>query len=169
MKIKYLLLIILIPYGIFAQTTFIKTISISEADSISSATIEEVSWISGHWTGEAFGGITEEIWTPPLGNSMMCAFKLVNEDSIVFYELCTISEKEGTLILRLKHFHEDLKGWEEKDEVQEFPLVKLGKNIAFFDGFTFEKVDDEHLNIYVRISEGEKIEEVPFYYSKAKE
>ena len=46
------------------------------------AKINDVSWIAGHWLGEALGGETEEIWTPPLGNSMMCAFKLVVTNKI---------------------------------------------------------------------------------------
>jgi hypothetical protein len=129
------------------------------------AKINDVSWIAGHWLGEAFGGIIEEIWSPPLGNSMMCAFKLVVNNNIEFYELVTISEENETLVLRLKHFDHLLKGWEEKDEAIEFQLVKLEENRAFFNNFTFEKVNPNELNIYVVFksdSEGET--EMKFHY-----
>jgi len=33
--------------------------------------LADVAWIAGHWKGEAFGGIAEEVWTPPMGESMM--------------------------------------------------------------------------------------------------
>ena len=39
-------------------------------------TLENIAWISGTWHGEAFGGITEEIWSEPSGGSMMATFKL---------------------------------------------------------------------------------------------
>lgn len=70
--------------------------------------------MEGHWKGEAFEGITEEIWTPPLGGSMLFSFKLVVEDKVVFYELGHIRQLGETLVFELKHFNDDLKGWEEK-------------------------------------------------------
>ena len=42
--------------------------------------LENIAWISGTWHGEAFGGITEEIWSEPTGGSMMATFKLINDD-----------------------------------------------------------------------------------------
>lgn len=75
------------------------------------ATINDVKWIQGHWKGEALGGQVEEIWSPPLGDSMMGSFKLVQEGQVKFYEIITLSETENTLILRLKHFDSKLKGW----------------------------------------------------------
>lgn len=114
------------------------------------ATLQEAAWIVGHWRGEALGGIVEEIWAPPAGNSMMGMFRLVKEDGTVgFYEMLTLVEEEGSLIIRLKHFHADMKGWEEKDEVVEFPFVYATKERIFFDGMTFAKMGDEELAIYV--------------------
>ncbi len=140
--------ICLFHIGLKAQNTS----TLSEGQASPEATINEVAWIAGHWRGEAFGGMTEEIWSPPLGNSMMCVFRLIREGKVGFYEIVTITEENKSLILRLKHFHHDLKGWEEKDEKVDFPLVKIEKNRAMFEGFTFEKVNEEELNIYVMIS-----------------
>ena len=155
--------------GIFcaeAQNSFPNTIS---ADSLSGfesppATLQDINWIQGHWQGEALGGIVEEVWTPPLGGSMMCAFKLVVNDEVRFYELVTISEEDRTLMLRLKHFHNDLIGWEEKDETVDFTLVKVTPGKVFFDGFTFEKISDNEMNIYVIIGEEGKEQEAKFNY-----
>jgi len=98
---------------------------------------------------------------------MMGSFKLVSEGKVNFYELLTISEVEQTLTLRLKHFHGDLKGWEEKNEVQEFKLVKLTKNIVYFDNFTFENISDDYMIIHVLIGSSDGTEEVvPFAYYK---
>lgn len=135
-----------------AQDTAPDTESIPQSPT---ASLTDVAWLQGHWQGQAFGGVTEEVWTPPFGGSMMGAFKLVVDDEVKFYELLTITEEDHTLMLRLKHFHGDLRGWEEKDESISFPLVELGKDKVFFDGFTFEKVDDDEMIVYVRMQDNE--------------
>ena len=131
------------------------------------ASLESIKWLAGHWRGEAFGGITEEVWSAPLGGSMMGSFKLVENNKVKFYELETIQEIDSTLILRLKHFDSDLKGWEEKNETVDFKLVKIIPDKVFFDGFTIEKINDNEINMYVNVSDKEgKIEEVKFNYKR---
>lgn len=143
-----------------------KTVKFEEHMTSTKATLQDVSWIAGHWRGEAFGGVTEEIWSPPLGNSMMFSFKLVSENKVVFYELGGITEIEGTLLLQLKHFGADFKGWEEKDETVNFKFVKIEKNNVYFDQFTFEKISDNEINLYVVVNENGKEEEVKFNYKR---
>ena len=140
------------------------TLQLKEGSTSPQATLESVSWIQGHWIGEAFGGITEEIWSPPLGDSMMFSFKLVADDKVVFYELGGIRQVDGSLIFQLKHFGNDFKGWEEKDETLDAKLVKIEGNRAYFEGFTFEKVNENEIAIYVLIEENKKTEEVKFNY-----
>lgn len=142
--------------------------SLTEGSESPKATLEAVSWIAGHWKGEAFGGIVDEIWSPPLGDSMMFVFKLVAEDKVQFYEVGHIQQVGETLILQLKHFHGSLKGWEEKDETVDFKLVKLENNRVYFDGFTIEKISANEINMYVVIGdENGPSEEVKFNYKRA--
>ena len=152
--------------GTSAQDAFPNTMVYDSDKGSPPATLTDVSWVQGHWRGEAFGGITEEVWTPPLGNSMMCAFKLVVEGEVRFYEMVALSEENGTLMLRLKHFHGNLKGWEEKDETVDFPLVKVTPGKVYFDGFTFERVSENDLNIYVVIENKGTKEEMKFAYAR---
>jgi hypothetical protein len=112
------------------------------------AGIGDVAWIAGEWRAQALGGTAEEVWSGPQAGTMMGMFRLIKEDRLVFYEILTISEKDESLIVRLKHFNPDLTGWEEKDEVVSFPLVKLGENEAYFDGMTFRRVENE-LHVFV--------------------
>lgn len=143
--------------------------SFSEETTSPKASIEDASWIAGSWSGEAFGGITEEIWSPPLGDSMMFVFKLVADGKVVFYEIGHIAEVNETLVFQLKHFHGDLKGWEEKDETVDAKLIKVEENRLYFDDFTFEKISDTEINIYVVIgNEDGTSEEVKFNYTKTK-
>ncbi len=129
--------------------------------------LENIAWISGTWHGEAFGGQTEEIWSEPSGGSMMATFKLINDGKVTFYEIEVIREVENTLILQLKHFGADLKGWETKDETVDFPLIEITENKVVFEGMTFEKVSGNEMNIYVDIEKKGKTETVKFNYKKA--
>lgn len=129
--------------------------------------LENIAWISGTWHGEAFGGITEEIWSEPSGGSMMATFKLINDEKVSFYEIEIIREIENSLILQLKHFNYDLKGWEAKDETVDFPLIEITSNKVIFEGMIFEKVNAKEMNVYVDIhNEDGSVENVKFNYKK---
>lgn len=164
----FMLIMLLLSSQVFAQTKFPNTLFYNDSIGSPDANLAAISWLAGHWRGEAFGGITEEIWTPPLGGSMMCAFKLIAKNKVSFYELETISEENNTLILKLKHFHANLKGWEDKDETVDFRLVKVTENKVYFDGFTIEKISDTEINEYVVIEDGDQQSEVKFNYKKVK-
>ena len=129
--------------------------------------LKNIKWIAGNWKGEAFGGQTEENWSEPSAGSMMATFKLIDNGKVIFYEIEIIRELEDTLILQLKHFGSDLKGWESKDETVDFPLKEITLNKVVFEGMTFEKVNDNEMNIYVDIKQDNgNIENVKFNYKK---
>ena len=73
-------------------------------------------------------------------------------------------EENGSLSFRLKHFNSDLTGWEEKNEREEFPLVKVEKNAVYFDGFTIKRISANEIHMYVVISDEGEAEEVEFKY-----
>ena len=101
------------------------------------ATLTDVSWISGNWKGKAFGGIVEENWSEPSGDSMMATFKLISDGKVSFYEIEIIREVNESLILQLKHFNGDLTGWETKDETI---VLKITEAQSIVDGFDVEYI-----------------------------
>ncbi|MEM6722759.1 MAG: DUF6265 family protein [Bacteroidota bacterium] len=167
-RLLFCFLLIISSLTAYAQQQFPNTLKYNEAQGSPAASLEQLNWISGYWKGEAFGGTTEEVWTPALGGSMMCTFKAAVDGKIQFYELLTISEVDHTLILRLKHFDGELKGWEAKDETIDFKLVKMTKDHVYFDQFTFEKVGKKRMNLYVVFDEGNGEQEMKFEYKKYK-
>lgn len=168
-KASLLILVLLSFAGLHAQDKFENTVSYDSLKGSPQATLDDVVWIAGHWRGEAFGGITEELWSPPLGESMMFVFKLVDNGKVGFYESGGIIEQDGTLLLRLKHFDNSFHGWEKKDETVDFKLVKMEGNKVYFDDFTFEKISDEEINLYVVVGHGNgSEEEVKFNYKRVK-
>jgi len=168
MKPVIITLLLLLAYPITSAHAEGKTLSFREGMTSPPATLEDAAWMAGLWRGEAFGGVAEENWSPPLGDSMAGAFKLVSDGKVTFYELEIIREVGDTLILQLKHFHGDLKGWEEKDQTVDFPLVKVTENALYFEGFTIERVGPDAMNMYVMIEEGETAQEVLFAYKRVK-
>jgi hypothetical protein len=133
------------------------------------AKIHDVSWMEGHWQGNALGGLADEYWSGAMAGSMMGMFRLVKDDKVVFYELFRIAEEAGSLALRLKHFHSDMKGWEEKDGMVTFPLLSLARHEAKFDGMAFKRTGPNSMEVVVLIArKGEAPREVKFSYRRVK-
>ena len=156
----------------FLSTTFLlqsqNTISFEEGMMMSpAATLNDIEWLAGHWKGEAFGGIAEEIWSPPLDGSMMFSFRLLDKGEVSFYEFGHLIEIDATLILQLKHFDANLSGWEERDENIDFKLVKVEENRFYFDDFTIEYISDKEINMYVEVGDEDGTSnEVKFNYHR---
>lgn len=161
----FLALMLIFPLAVFSETPHL--ISLAENSEPGSGSLSRLGWLIGHWQGEALGGVCQEVWSPPLGDSMVGAFKLVKNDSTVFYELMTIIEANESLILKLKHFNSDLTGWEEKDEAASYPLVEMKTESVYFSGLTMEKVSADSLNVYVGMRQKDgRLSELIFRYHR---
>ena len=168
-------LVILIALAIITSATAAQepvpanTLTLGTGMSSPNATVGDVAWIAGHWRGDAFGGTAEEIWGGPVGGSMMGSYRMSREGEVVFYELQTIVEHNGSLVFRLKHFNADLSGWEEKQAsaAVTFPLVRITPDAAYFDGLTFRKPADGSMQVFLRINRGnnEVVEEKFRYHA----
>lgn len=113
------------------------------------ATLDDLAWLIGTWRGPGLGGMMEEVWMPPAGGAMPGLFRLVKDDEPIFYEFWAMREIEGTLVLELKHFNPDMTAWEEKDELVRFHLVRMEEDTAYFGGLTYQRVDDDTLQIWL--------------------
>ena len=158
--------LLLFSFDVLADNKFSNLLFLDDNQQSPPADLSVIQWLSGHWRGEAFGGVVEEVWSPPLGGSMMGAFKLVVEGQVQFYEIETISQVNDTLIFRLKHFNKDLTGWEEKDKKVDFKLVKVTDNKVYFNGLTIERLSDKEINIYVAIEHEGNTTEEKFNYKR---
>jgi hypothetical protein len=85
------------------------TLKLDARENMPKATIADAAWLAGHWAGEGLGGFAEEVWSPPHGNSMMGMFRVVGKDGkVTLHEILTLVERDGSLVLKLKHFDADL-------------------------------------------------------------
>ena len=143
------------------------TLKLTPGQASAPATIADMEWLAGHWTGDGLGGRSEEIWSPPANGAMMGMHRHIKDDKAVFYELLTLVEENGSLILRLKHFHPDLVGWEEKDEIVSFPFVAKRGGVMHFEGMAFEPAGDG-LTVHLAIGNKEdgSVREAVFRYRR---
>ncbi|MDX1438682.1 MAG: DUF6265 family protein [Rubricoccaceae bacterium] len=154
--------------SLFAQTE--NTLTLGESETGQEATIDDVAFLTGHWQGEGMGGFNEEVWGEPLGGSMLGTFRHLQNDEPSFSEIMQISEEEGSLALRLKHFNPDLTGWEEKDDMVTFPLVRIEPGeVAYFRGLTYRLVSENELMIYLALHSRGQVREVAFEFHRVGE
>jgi len=154
MRVLAVLFLILVPGALMAQTAQTpNTLKLDDPDLRPAATLADVELLLGHWRGPFMGAQAEEVWLPAAGNTMVGLFRLTSEDEVFFYEIMHIIEEEGSVSLKLKHFHGDLTGWEEKDEMVTFKFVKSTPDGLWFEGLTFLKQPDGSLKSYIAIGQ----------------
>lgn len=135
------------------------------------ADIEEFAWMAGHWRGEGFGGVCEEIWSEPLGGTMMGSFRLVKDDEVVFYELVLICEDDDGMAMKVKHFTKDFVAWEDKKGALRFALESVAPDEAQFSGLEFKRDGDAlKIRLRMRSSDGKiNWEELTFHRATPEE
>ena len=62
------------------------------------ATLNDLSWLSGCWQGRQGTAVIEEIWTKPGGKSMIGLGRTVKDDRTVSFEFMQFREENGTLL-----------------------------------------------------------------------
>lgn len=127
------------------------TLKLSAGQKSPPATIADMAWLAGHWTGDGLGGTSEEIWSAPHNGVMMGMYRHIRNDLPVFYELLTLLEEQGSLIIRLKHFTPKLTGWEEKDKTVDFPFVAKKDGVLHFDGMAFKPEGKDAVTVHLAI------------------
>lgn len=101
---------------------------------------------------------------------MVIAFRVVRDGGVEFYEIVTIAEQEGSLVLALKHFRPDLVGWEEREDVVRFPLVDRDEETLWFDGLSIRRDGPDRMRIWVALGgEEDARREALFTYRRAPE
>ena len=133
------------------------------------ATIAQVAWLVGTWSGEGIGGAPAvENWLAPTGTTMVGTFIQQNADeTIMFTEHMYLMEEEGSLVLRLKHFNADLTGWEDKEGMVTFRLIALEDCAAYFRALTLRCDGGDGLVAAVRMkSAGGEISEMVFRFER---
>ncbi|WP_436514539.1 DUF6265 family protein [Ekhidna sp. To15] len=112
------------------------------------------AWLAGTWTGDGFGGTSEEMWSEPSADgTMMGTYRHHKGDgSLNFYEFM-VMDSTG---LRLKHFNPDMMAWETKEDFVHFKLIEFAENKIVLKGLVFELKSDTELEIRLDLKDGDK-------------
>lgn len=144
------------------------TFKLDDAESRVPGKLEDVAWMVGSWTGDAFGGTFEEVWNPASVGSMVGMFKVIGDEGVAFYELMLLVEEEGSLSLKVKHFHPDFTAWEEKEDYVHFRLVSIEPGAVHFSGLSFYQINEDEIHTYIALHNDEKVWEEKLVYRRSK-
>lgn len=143
------------------------TYKLDDPESRVPAKLEDVAWMVGSWTGDAFGGTFEEVWNPASVGSMVGMFKVIGDEAVSFYELMLLVEEEGSLSLKVKHFNPDFTAWEEKDDYVHFRLVSIEPDAIHFSGLSFYRISDDEIHTYIALHNEGKVWEEKLVYRRS--
>ncbi|SNS44266.1 hypothetical protein SAMN05421640_0161 [Ekhidna lutea] len=112
------------------------------------------AWLAGSWTGDGFGGTSEEVWSlPSADGTMMGTYRHHKGDgSLNFYEFM-VMDSTG---LRLKHFNPDMTGWETKEDFVHFKAIEFTEDMIVLKGLVFERKSDDEIEIRLDLKNGDK-------------
>jgi hypothetical protein len=132
------------------------------------ATVDQLAWVAGAWTGTLGDRTIEQHWSAPLAGSIIAMYRSIRDNRPTLYELLAIEQDGDGVVLRIKHFApgRGLVGQEAKDESVNHALVQIEGRTAVFEGaaagspvrITFTSPDADSLTIVVaRQREGKPV------------
>ena len=159
--------VLMLAGAAFAQTAKTEhTFKLDDPEARVPGTLDDVSWMVGSWTGDAFGGTFEEVWNPASLGTMIGMFKVMGDGEVSFYELMLLAEEEGSLVLKVKHFSADFTAWEDKEDYVTFRLVRVEPDAVHFSGISFYSVSDDEIHTYLALHDGDTVWEEKLVYRR---
>ena len=96
----------------------------------SAASIADLAWMTGTYSGPAGPGVLEENWTVPRDGSIQSVVRMTSGGQTSMVELIVIEEEDDTLVLRLQQWDPGMKPRTEGPTVMK--LTELGDNTVAF-------------------------------------
>jgi hypothetical protein len=136
---------------IFFLFAFLLLSTLSNAQT-ATGTLNDLSFLEGHWLGNYNGGPIEASWTAPAGNNIMGYIRMIKDDKPALYEVFAFEQSEKGPVARVKHFKPGLIALEEKAVSDTYNFIEAKKNQALF-----EKDDVSVRIIYERRSQNQLV------------
>ena len=80
MKIRKLTLLLLILLAIGGSITALENKAETKSNGFD---INNYTWLAGHWTGDGFGGVSDEVWSLPADGVMMGMYRNIQDGKVV--------------------------------------------------------------------------------------
>lgn len=115
------------------------------------ASVDDLAWLAGEWTGEGFDSVLHENYSAPVGGQIAGHFYAAKAGKPSFYEFELVTQVGPSVEFWVKHFNPDMVGWEEKARFVRFKLVAVEKDAWYFDGLTLRRTGPDTAEHIVRI------------------
>lgn len=117
----------------FVPVVILSFLSLVNATSFAAgpaATIEQVAWMTGNWAGQLGPNQLEENWISTEGSSIAAMVRMTGGDATSMFEMITIEEVDGSLVLHIQQFNP---GFEPRTEAaQKMELSEITANSVKF-------------------------------------
>lgn len=118
---------------VFCLVVFVSLVPLAVL-AASTPTLDDFAWLAGRWVDDSGGNLSEEIWNAPSGDAMQGMWRYVVDGKARIYEILTISNEDGGLVMRVRHFDPKLVAREEKAAPVVLKLVSSADRTAAFEG-----------------------------------
>lgn len=117
-----------------------------------------LDWLNGCWEGEGLGGKVQECWLTGGDGRMSGVFHFENAEGVQgFSEMMWIGDFPDGPALRLKHFSNDLSGWEARDETVDFTFLRSDEAGVHFEGLSYLRESEDAITVSLAQDEGEPL------------
>lgn len=115
------------------STAFLSILAVLASSSYGAgpaASIEQLDWMTGNWAGQLGPNQLEENWIATEGSSIAAMVRMTGGDATSMFEMITIEEVDGSLVLHIQQFDP---GFEPRTEsAQEMVLSEITENSVKF-------------------------------------
>lgn len=133
----------------------------------SSPTPTSFDFLTGTWKTEHKWGDMTEIWSTVEGENLMCTFRCINDNKVIFYEWIIIESSPSGPVMKLRHFNPGSIAWEDKEHPHTYHLVSSTANQCVFESadkstrISYERVSPTNLVSYLEKKDenGKKVKE----------
>jgi len=124
----------------------------SNAQTATTGSLKDISFLDGRWKGNYNGGTIEASWTAPEGDNIVGFIRMVKDGKATLYELFAFEQTEKGPVAHVKHFKPGMISLEEKEVSDTYNFIEAKKNEALF-----EKDDISVRIIYERRSQNQLV------------
>jgi hypothetical protein len=126
-------------------------VSPEAAHAQSAPDVDQLAFITGHWTRTTDGMHVEQVFLPPEGGTMVGMQRRTQEDATLVSYFFIIQQTEDGIICRFKHFENDYTTYEDRNNAgpRTFTLIENSPSSAIFE----ERSPDGSLGLRFRVTD----------------
>lgn len=112
------------------------------------ASLADLAWLKGSWVGEMPAGQVEHVILDNRAGHAPGFVRALDDKGVSFYEITVFAEANRSVSYRVKHFTQQLAGWEPQASYIDRPLVERDGDTFYFDGISFARHGPDRFTVY---------------------